>query len=178
MNYIDIIIGIIILVGAVQGFRKGLIIELGSIVALLLGLWGSIRFSYVLGNYLSTIFNYRPLPLKIASFLITFIGIVIVIHLLANLVDKLINAVALGFINQLAGFLFGLLKTALICSILLILLDQVDRHSQIIPQKDKKQSRVYEPIRTLIPSLLPFLHLGDQDERNPFEEKTPPSHQV
>ena len=44
MNYIDIIILVIIGYGLVKGFINGLIIEVASVLALILGIWGAIRF--------------------------------------------------------------------------------------------------------------------------------------
>ena len=44
MNYIDIILGILLLLSAIGGFKKGLIVELASLAALILGIWGAIEF--------------------------------------------------------------------------------------------------------------------------------------
>ena len=45
MTTFDIIIVILLLVGAVRGFISGLIMQLTSLAALLLGIWVAIRFS-------------------------------------------------------------------------------------------------------------------------------------
>ncbi len=45
MNYIDIILGLLLLVAAVRGFMKGFIYEVASLAALILGVWGGIHFS-------------------------------------------------------------------------------------------------------------------------------------
>ena len=45
MNYLDIIIIIPLIWGAYKGFRKGFIIEIASLIALILGIWGGINFS-------------------------------------------------------------------------------------------------------------------------------------
>ena len=39
MNYIDIILGVLLIIAAIRGFRKGFIIELASLAALVLGIW-------------------------------------------------------------------------------------------------------------------------------------------
>lgn len=54
MNTIDIIIGIILLVGTVNGFMKGLFVEVTTLVGLVLGIYGAIHFSYFLGNFLES----------------------------------------------------------------------------------------------------------------------------
>ena len=164
MNYIDIILGILLIIAAFRGFSKGFIVELASLAALVLGVWGAIHFSYFTADYIRETFDYHPEHLGLISFFITFLLIVVVVHILGNILDKLAQALALGFINHLAGLLFGIFKTALILSILLVVLDRVDTQSHILPQEDKENSRVYEPLKSLAPTLLPFLNFWDADE--------------
>ena len=76
MNYFDIIIIIPLLWGAFKGFKKGLIIELASLIALFLGVWGAIKFSSVVGNYLDQTFTVSEKFLPLVSFAVTFILIV------------------------------------------------------------------------------------------------------
>ena len=45
MNYVDIILAAPLLLGAFKGFKKGLIIELISLIALAVGIWGAVHFS-------------------------------------------------------------------------------------------------------------------------------------
>ena len=45
MNWIDTIIVIILLLALVMGFINGLVKEVASLAALILGIWGAIRFS-------------------------------------------------------------------------------------------------------------------------------------
>jgi len=45
MNYIDIIILAVLAWALFRGFKNGLFIEIASIAALILGIWGAIRFS-------------------------------------------------------------------------------------------------------------------------------------
>jgi len=49
MNTIDIIIGIILIFGTVNGFLKGLFVEVTTLVGLVLGVYGAIHFSHFLG---------------------------------------------------------------------------------------------------------------------------------
>ena len=47
MNYFDIIFVIPLLWGAYKGFSKGFVLEIASFVALGLGVWGGLKFSYL-----------------------------------------------------------------------------------------------------------------------------------
>jgi len=102
MNIIDIVLLIVFAWFAYQGFKKGFVIELASLVALILGIYAAIYFSsyaeYFLVNSLNMDNDYIP----VTSFVITFIVVVIVVYALGRILEKLINMVALGFLNKLA----------------------------------------------------------------------------
>lgn len=163
MNYIDIVLCVILFIAAVQGFRKGFIVEFASLAALVLGIWGAIKFSDWTAGYISKTFNYHSDFLGTIAFLVTFVGIVILVHILGKVLDNTIKAVALGFLNRLAGIIFGVLKTAVILSILLLLFDPVDENVHILPTKQKAESKVYTPMKQLVPTLFPFIKLWDSD---------------
>lgn len=157
MNYIDIILGIILLWAAINGFRKGLIVELASLAALILGIWGAIKFSYITSDFLIENFHPKTEYLNIISFVVTFVVIVVLVHIIGKAVHKLAETVLLGFANKLAGLVFGILRTALVLSIVLVVFDKIDENVHIIPEKTKDNSQMYEPIRSFAPSIFPFI---------------------
>jgi len=165
MNYIDIIIGLLLLFSAISGFRKGLVAELASLAALILGIWGAIEFSYITTDFLTENFNFETEYLNIISFIITFIVIVILVHIVGSAVNKFIEAAMLGFINKLAGLAFGILRSALILSIILIVFEKIDEDVEILSQEAKAKSQLYEPVRNFAPSLFPFINIWDESEK-------------
>lgn len=171
MNYIDIILGILLVLAAISGFSKGLIAEVASLAALILGIWGAIQFSYVTSDFLVEYFNLSTDYLNLISFVVTFVVIVILVHIVGNVVNKMVETVMLGFVNKLAGLVFGVLKSALILSIILVLFNKIDEDVHILPESAKENSRMYEPIRSFAPSIFPFiedwdLNLSEKDLRN------------
>lgn len=166
MNYIDLFLGIILIITAIQGFRKGFIVEAASLAALILGIWGAVKFSDWTAGYISRTFNYHPSYLGTIAFLLTFVGIVVLVHILGKILDNTIKAVALGFLNRLAGIIFGVLKAAVILSILLLLFDPVDENVHILPVKQKAESKIYSPMKQLVPTLFPFIKLWGANEKN------------
>jgi membrane protein required for colicin V production len=157
MNYIDIILGLILLFAAVSGFRKGFVSELVSLAALILGIWGAVEFSYITTDFLTEQFDFDTKYLNIISFIITFLVIVILVHITGSSVNKLIEVAMLGFLNKMAGLVFGIVKSALILSIILLVFDKIDQEMGILSHKTKTESRLYEPVRTLAPSTFPFI---------------------
>jgi len=166
MNYIDLILGIILIIAAIQGFRKGFIVEAASLAALILGIWGAIKFSDWTAGYISKTFDYHPGSLNTIAFVITFVVIVVLVHILGKILDTTVKAVALGFLNRLAGIIFGVLKTAVILSILLLLFDSVDENVHILPSKQKAESKIYSPMKQLVPTLFPFIKLWDSNDKS------------
>lgn len=157
MNFLDILFGIPLLWFAYKGFSKGLVVEIASLVALIAGIWLAVNFSWYVGGYLGKIFNGNPKHISSAAFAITFIGVVILMHLLGKMVSKMVEKIALGFLNKLAGGAFGLLKVAFIISVVLYLYGSVDTRMTLIPQELRKESLLYEPVEKIAPVVIPKL---------------------
>jgi membrane protein required for colicin V production len=163
VNYIDIVLGVLLVLAAFRGFYKGFVAEVASLAALILGIWGAIHFSHLTSDFIVDTFNYNPEHLGLVAFIATFLVIVIVVHLVGKAVETIISAVALGFVNRLAGILFGIIKTALILSVLLLVFEEVDENVGMIPKDVKADSQMYEPVKNLLPTIFPFLNIGDLD---------------
>jgi membrane protein required for colicin V production len=161
MNYIDIIIGLLLLFAAISGYSKGLISEIISLAALILGIWGAISFSYIAADFIREIFGSDFKHLNIVSFIITFIAIVLLIHLAGGMVNRILECVIPGFLNKLTGAAFGVLRTALILSIILIAFDKIDNDVHILSPQKKAESQFYPSVRNLAPSLFPFIESWD-----------------
>ncbi len=171
MNYFDAIVIIFLLWGAYRGFTKGLIIAAASLIALVLGIWGAVRFSDWTAELLVRHFDTNTPYLSMIAFALTFVAIVLVVHLLAQVLDKLVKAIALGFINRLAGVAFNVLKIAFILSIVVLLLDAVDRRVPFIPEDHKEKSLFYRPLSKFATSLFPYLSFeGIRKKESPLPE--------
>jgi len=118
MNYIDFIIIILLVFGLMRGYSEGLVKELASLLALIVGIWGAIKFSSFTAAKLYDYFDMTGKFVGIIAFLLTFIAIVILIHFIGILVDKFVDSISLGFLNRLLGVFFGVFKTALILSVI------------------------------------------------------------
>ncbi len=168
MNYFDIIVGILLIIAILRGFRNGLIIELAALAALVLGILGAIKFSDLtegwLMQYISS--NY----IGIIAFLITFAGIVIAVHLIAKAVDKLIAAVSLGVVNRIFGAAFSFLKYTFILSVIMAVFASFDKTFNLIPEDTKNSSILYEPLTEFAPSVFPYLNFDKDAAKDKVQE--------
>lgn len=170
MNYIDIILCIPLVWGLYKGFTKGLIIEAASLVAFGLGVWGGIHFSDLCAHKISGWFNWQSPYLPIVSFAITFLLIVIVVYFIAKLIQRMVEGMALGAINKIGGAIFGSLKFALVMSVVIFVLNAIEKSYPVISFEAKKESLLYEPIGKIAPLLIPTLKDSKIGELIPTEK--------
>jgi len=161
MNWIDFVIIILLVFGLARGFIDGLIKELASLLALILGIWGAIKFSAFTAEKLYDYFDMTGKYVGIIAFAITFVVIVIIIHFIGLLVDKFVSAISLGFLNRLLGIVFGLFKTALILSVIFVILNAIDDKHHFLPRDTIERSKFYSPIADIAPALFPLIGEGD-----------------
>jgi membrane protein required for colicin V production len=165
MNYIDVILGLLLIFSVIGGFKNGLITEIASLAALILGIWGAIHFSYITTELLIKYFDFKSNYLNIISFGVTFIVIVILVHIVGNVVNNMFDSMMLGVVNKLGGMVLGLARSILFLSIVLLVFDKIDNDVQIIPEETKAKSRMYEPIRNIAPSIFPFIDIWNDNKK-------------
>ncbi len=149
MSLLDIILGLLLVWGLWKGLKNGFIIELASIVALIAGIYGAIHFSYYAGDYLSQSIDWEERYISLTAFVITFILIVIIVNVLAKLLTKIASFVMLGWLNRLAGGVFGVVKVAVILGALLVFFDRVNTSAGLVKDENMEQSVLYEPIKEI-----------------------------
>lgn len=151
---------IILVYGLFRGFTEGLVKELASLIALVLGIWGAIKLSGLTAEKLYDFFDMTGKYVGILAFVITFAIIVIIINFVGVIADRLIKAVSLGFLNRLLGMAFGVFKTALILSIFFVVLNAIHAKHPFLPEEKINQSKFYNPIADLAPAIFPVIGEG------------------
>jgi len=151
LNVIDILILIPLLLFAFNGYKKGLIIEIATLSALMLGIYSAVYFSNYTAALLTDSFKINEEYLSVVSFVVTFIGVLVLVLLLGKILEKIINVLMLGFLNKLAGAFFGLFKGALLVSILIFLINYFDGSSTIIKKEAIEKSLLYDKVEPLAP---------------------------
>lgn len=157
MNMIDIILTALLLFGLVRGFMKGFFVEVTSLVALALGLWGAIHFSYFIADFLKDSFSWTEKYIQIIAFASTFFIIVILISFSGKILTKIADTASLGLLNKVFGATFGALKIGLILSVVLIVFDRLNKVLPFIKEQKTQNSVLYTPVKNLAPFLFPSI---------------------
>ncbi|MHB9142751.1 MAG: CvpA family protein [Paludibacter sp.] len=153
MNSLDLILLIPIALGFVFGLFKGLIRELASLAAIVLGIYGAKLLTPMVSDFLTSKFDFSSKTSQPIAFLLIFLVIGIGLLFLAKILDKIFEAMYLGGLNKLLGGLFGGLKFALIVSVLLNVFNALDSRFSILSAETKENSIGYKPLMKLGPTL-------------------------
>lgn len=161
MTILDIVLIALFIFAGFNGYKKGLIGQAAGLVGLLLGIWGAIHFSDFTAGLITEHFSFNSAYLPLIAFAITFAAIVVGVHFVGKLAEGIINLAFLGLANKLLGVAFGVLKTALILSVILLLLGKVSERVRIIPDDFGQESMLYGPVERLAPSIFPYLNFEE-----------------
>lgn len=85
---LDLIYALIIVFAIFHGYRRGLILGLFSLVAVIIGLAAAMKLSIVAGIYISKVIKVSEEWLPLISFIVVFILIVLLIRLGAKALKK------------------------------------------------------------------------------------------
>ena len=156
MNYIiDIILLLCMGWGAYKGFRKGFIIQSFVILALTLAIWGGFAFAGRLEPFMQKHLQMNELVCSIASFILVFVLILILVYTSGYLVSKVADATTLGLINRIAGAIFGIFANALILSVVILLFNRVNDKKDFIKRETLEKTYLYEPVGKVAPAIFP-----------------------
>jgi membrane protein required for colicin V production len=116
---IDVLFLLFMVLAVFRGIRHGFIISICSAIAIFIGLAAAIRLSASVAASVSNSahLSYRWLP--VLAFLLIFLGVVIVVRLVARLAERAVDVVMMGWLNKLAGVLLYAVIYVLILSVVL-----------------------------------------------------------
>jgi membrane protein required for colicin V production len=157
MNFLDYSLLVIVVIFAILGYRKGIIVSLVTIAALILGIYAAVNFSNYLDATLMENLKTSRKWLPFVSFGLTFLLVLVAVLLIGKLMEKLVDVVGLGFINRLLGTLLGVLKGIILASVLFFLAVTIDHTGKWLTPQMKKESLFYTRISEAFPRVVKWL---------------------
>lgn len=161
MSTLDIILLILLAVGAFQGYRKGLLLSIFSFIALVLAVIGAIKLLDIAQDWLVHMLDNDAMYIPVLAFALVFIGILLVVTTIGRLLKKIIDLTPLGLADNIAGAILGAFKWCFAVGFLLWLFDMMQFE---LPGNWKEESVVYPSVMIvtsaiidLLGSALPFI---------------------
>ena len=142
MNFLDLLIAIHLGYLIVKGYRRGIIFEVASLAGILLGSVLAVRFAHLLASLIGA----EGDNILLISFFVIFVGVIFLSLALGKLVERFVKLVHVGWFNNLAGALLGLIKGLCIVGVLLYYVAVVDIHEKVLTRNTKQSSLLYQPV--------------------------------
>jgi len=125
INFLDIIILVVMLFFAYNGFRRGFIDQTSTILGLIAALFVAVRQYDYFQTLLEPYLDLSTSLLQFISFAVIFIVVNIVIHVIGISLKNLTDAIFLKPVDKAAGFLLGLFKAGIIIYLLILIMAQI-----------------------------------------------------
>jgi len=158
MNWFDILISILLLIALVNGYRKGLIMQLVGLATIVLAAIFGGRLAESIFPEIIGMINLSPEAAKVLSFIIAFVLIAIVLSIVGRLLQKFIDVVLLSFFNRLLGAVIAVGTMMLFLSIILNLVLMLDKKEVVIKKEIREESCFFERVEAVVPAIIPHLN--------------------
>jgi membrane protein required for colicin V production len=155
MEIIDLIILIPLIYGAWRGFKKGFIMELFTLLALLVGLYAAFHFSDKITAFIVGKTQENPGYLPAISFLLMFLAVGAMVYFGGKALEQVLKIAQLSMLNKGIGSLIGLLKWGYLVGCVLVFFQSIDHEEKIIPKKEKENAILYPAVKGLVSYTIP-----------------------
>lgn len=153
MNVLDIILLIFFLWAVYDGFKDGVVVQLGGLAGLFIGIYLAFRYGSALGQWLSIDDRWAT----IAGFAIILLLVLIAISVVGRMLRNVFRFAGLSILDKIGGILFSIVKMGLILGILLYSFDWVNQRQHWVEQKKLDESKLYKPLTDVASMAFPYI---------------------
>jgi membrane protein required for colicin V production len=146
----DGIVLILICISFYRGWKKGILWAIFSMVSVVIGILLSLKLSHQVADYLFKQNIMTSQYTLLISFILIFVLVVFLFRFGIKLVEKILDAVLLGWANKILGGVLYSLMTIFIVSTLVWLFNQVN----ILGPELKKDAKTYTYIEPISPKVI------------------------
>lgn len=157
MATFDIVILLLASVTLLVGFLTGFIMQVSLLAGVILGAVFAGQLATLITPKLLEWTGASPHIMGPLSYVIAFILILFGLLFVGKLVQSLLKAVKINFLNRLAGALFGVFTCLIIVSIVLNIVIEIDQDQTIIGENTRKNAYTYSLVKDIAPTAIPYL---------------------
>lgn len=169
MSTIDIILLVFLGIGFIWGCMRGFVAQLVSLLGAMVGFLVACALYSTLGNILAPQIGASPTIGHILAFFLIWICVPLLCTMVGKFITNILEKIKLGWLNRLFGGAFGFFKVLLFLSVILTLLEFIDKYNSnpLIKVETKENSVLYYPVQEFAGKLLPsdFLHRNTTDPK-------------
>jgi len=147
---IDVLMLILCLLGIYKGVKRGFVVAIFSIIALIVGLVVAFKTFAWVAIWLKTQTALTSRWLSFIAFLLVLIAVIIVIHLLANVLQHTLEMLWMGMLNKVLGAALYVFMYVSIGAIVIFYATQLP----ILNSQVRESSITFAFIQAYVPALL------------------------
>jgi len=140
-----------------KGFKNGLVIALISLVSLLVGIYISLKFSFLLKDVIMQATQWNPYSVTLVAFVLTFIGVLFLIYQFGKILTKMLSSLALGGVNRIGGAIFEGLKMLMVISVVFNIFQKLNFNNMLVSEETLAKSQFYIPIESTSKKVFPLM---------------------
>ena len=146
MNTLDIILLVLLLIAAVAGWRKGIIVQACGIAGLVLGILFAMRFSRTIGGWLGAGEELSPV----------------------------LGFVVFGIIDRLGGLALSVVKIGMLLAVLTGFFARMNDNYHWVKPETISDSVIYRPLQAMTDAVFPYLVKAKEKifDETPSQEET------
>ncbi|RIW18638.1 CvpA family protein [Algoriphagus lacus] len=154
MAPVDIIILILIALGAYEGYKKGLLLSIVGLIGFVLAIALGVYFMDPVSKFLAKHLDEITFAFPIMAFLIVFLLTLMLVGAAGWVLKRVMDMVLLGGLDSIAGAILGIVKSAFFISLFMWLSLQFDMK---MPREWRAKSEYLQYIEPLAPSVIGVL---------------------
>ena len=160
MNWLDVILILPLVVGLVRGLMRGLISEIIAIVVVILGVICAKLWAPPFSAFLLKQFAWPQGVCDVVAYTLLFLGVAIILSILAKWLYKLLRAIHLGWANRLFGGIFGLAKYSILVLIVVFAMDRTNQSFHYLDESPVVKTSVVYPQMVKIVNRISLLNIS------------------
>ena len=125
-----------------QGWRKGIVREVATLVGLLAGIWAAVHLSQEVAELLGL----KSENAVLVAFFVCFVGALVLAWMIGRMVEGLMKAANISTVNRVLGAASGMLKALCILAVVLNYAVMLDRKEEVLKPETKEESLLYKPV--------------------------------
>lgn len=147
---IDSAFFILMIIAVFKGFSKGIVVGIFSLIAFIIGLAAALKLSAVIAHHLQESSGITARWLPLIAFALVFLVVVLLVHLGAKIIRKMVSLAMLGWLDRLAGIGLYIIIYTIIFSVLLFFAEKMT----LLKPETIKASKVYDYVAPWGPAVI------------------------
>lgn len=151
ISIIDLIMVLVLVVGAINGFRKGVLSQVGLVMGVVVGVW----LAFHIGSQVSEWIGVKMSDL--VAYILVFVVAIVAMWLLTKLLDGVLKSVGLGIYNRLCGAAVSLVLSSMILSLAFGFFEKCNNALKMVEPEVLEESVIAPIVNAVADVVFPYL---------------------